>query len=134
MRILRFVFCAFCFVSYAAGQKELSIAQIQGDTNTSPVVGQNVRIAGVVTARTRSGFFLQTADDKADNNKNTSEGIFVFTKTDPPTDAAVGSSITVTGNVEEFRRDNEPFVLTITELSTRKARDELHVIDRRAHV
>ena len=130
MRILRFVFCAFCFVSYAAGQKELSIAQIQGDTNTSPVVGQNVRIAGVVTARTRSGFFLQTPDDKADNNKNTSEGIFVFTKTDPPADAVVGSSITVTGDVEEFRRDNEPFVLTITELSMRKDRDELHVVSK----
>ncbi len=130
MRIISFVFCILCFVSCAAGQKDLSIAQIQGDTNTSPLAGQNVRISGIVTARIRSGFFVQSTDDKVDTNKNTSEGIFVFTRTDPPADAAVGNGITLTGTVEEFRRDNEPFALTITEISMLKDRDELRVVSK----
>ncbi len=130
MRIVSFVFCIFSFVSYAAGQKDLSIAQVQGETNTSPAAGQNVRISGVVTARIRTGFYVQTPDDKVDANKNTSEAVFVYTRTDPPADAVVGNIITVTGTVEEFRRDNEPFALTLTEISMRKDRDELKLISR----
>lgn len=130
MRIIGFVLCILCLISSAAGQKDLSIAQVQGDTNTSPATGQNVRISGIVTARIRSGFFVQTPDDKVDANKNTSEAVFVYTRTDPPADAVAGNSITVTGTVEEFRRDNEPFALTLTELSMRKDRDELKLISK----
>ena len=64
-------------VSGVSAQKDMAIAQVQGDGNTSPFVGQSVRLTGVVTARTKTGFFLQTPDDKADTSKNTSEGIFV---------------------------------------------------------
>ena len=130
MRIVSFVLFIFSFVSYAAGQKDLSIAQVQGDTNSSPVAGQNVRISGIVTARIRSGFFVQSPDDKVDANKNTSEAVFVYTRTDPPADAVAGNSITVTGTVEEFRRDNEPFALTLTEISMRKERDELRLVSK----
>lgn len=130
MKIISFVLCVLCFVSFATGQKEVSIAQVQGDTNASPLAGQKVRISGIVTARIRSGFFVQTPDDKVDANRNTSEGIFVFTRTEPPADAAVGHSVTVTGTVEEFRRDNEPFALTITELSMRQDRDELRIVSK----
>ena len=76
------------------------------------------------------GFFVQTPDGKVDANKNTSEGVFVFSRTDPPADAVVGNEITVTGIVEEFRRDNEPFALTLTEISMRKDRDELRVVSK----
>lgn len=112
----------------AAAQKDVSIAQIQGSGNTSSSVDQSVRLTGIVTARTKTGFFLQTPDDKADADKNTSEGIFVFTRTEPPAEADTGNSITVTGTIEEFRRDNEPLALTITELSHRKGSDQIKVV------
>ena len=72
--------------TFAFAQKDYSIGEIQGDKNTSPHEGENVRASGIVTAVTRTGFFLQTPDDKADGNPATSEGIFVFTKNAPPAD------------------------------------------------
>jgi predicted extracellular nuclease len=75
------VLSLFVFVTGAAAQKNRLISDIQGEKNTSLYVGENVRVSGIVTARTRTGFFLQTPDNKVDNNPNTSEGIFVFTKT-----------------------------------------------------
>ncbi len=130
MKIISLTFSLLLLVSNALAQKDLSIAQAQGETNISPFTGQSARLTGVVTARIRTGFFLQTPDDKADSNKNSSEGMFVFTRTEPPAEAEVGSIVSVTGTVEEFRRDNEPFALTITELSMRKDRDELKVISK----
>src|SRR5438132_5233051 len=53
-------------------QKEMSIAAIQGDKNLSPFAGQIVRTTGVVTARTRNGFFIQTPDAKIDSDPLTS--------------------------------------------------------------
>ncbi|HRA41216.1 MAG TPA: hypothetical protein PK108_11720, partial [Pyrinomonadaceae bacterium] len=92
----------------AFGQKEFAISLIQGDKNMSAYEGQVVKASGIVTARTRTGFFLQTPDDKVDSNPNTSEGIFVYTKTEPEADAAIGSMIVVSGKVEEFRPRTKP--------------------------
>lgn len=130
MRIVSFVLCVVCLVSYAAAQKDATIAQVQGETNTSPLAGQAARVSGIVTATLRTGFFIQTPDDKADANKNTSEAVFVFTRTEPPVEAVVGNAVTVTGTVEEFRRPTEPFALTITEISMHKDRDELRVVSK----
>lgn len=130
MKILGFALGLFLLVSSSLAQKNVSIAQIQGDGNTSPVKDQSVRVTGIVTARIRTGFFIQTPDDKIDADKNTSEGLFVFTRTDPPVEAGVGNIISVTGTVEEFRRDNEPLALTITELSMRKDRDEIKIVSK----
>ncbi|MEK7855964.1 MAG: hypothetical protein AAB288_07735, partial [Acidobacteriota bacterium] len=130
MKIGSFTLSLLLLVSSAYAQKDVTIAQLQGDGNTSPVVGQNVRVTGIVTARIRTGFFIQTPDEKVDGNKNTSEGLFVFTRTDPPAEADNGNLISVTGIVEEFRRDNEPLASTITEVSMRKDSDEIKVISR----
>lgn len=130
MKILSITLSLVIAASYSSAQKNMSIAQVQGEGNTSPVAGQSVRLTGVVTARTKTGFFLQTPDDKVDASKNSSEGIFVFTRTEPPAEADNGNIVSVTGTVEEFRRDNEPLVLTITELSMRKDRDEIKVVSR----
>lgn len=130
MRILSFTLSLLFTFSFAYAQKELPIAKVQGEGNSSPVVGQNLKVTGVVTARTRTGFFLQTPDDKADADKNTSEGLFVFTRTEPPAEADIGNFVTVTGTVEEFRRDNEPLALTVTELSMRKDRDEIKIVSK----
>lgn len=110
------------------GQKEMAIDQVQGEGDISPVVGQRVKLTGVVTARTRTGFFLQTPDDKADANKNTSEGIFVFTRTEPPTEADLANLVSVTGTIEEFKRESDVLASTITELSMRADRDEIKVL------
>lgn len=126
--------CAFVFLlGLSCGvnaQKELSIAAIQGEKNASPHTGANVRVSGIVTARTKTGFFIQTPDDKTDGNTLSSEGIFVFTRIEPPSEAAVGNLVSITGEVEEFRRDSEPYTLTITEISMRRDRDEVRVISK----
>lgn len=101
----------------AAGQREMAIAAVQGATNISPVAGESVRVTGIVTARIRTGFFLQTPDDKTDSDPGTSEAVFVFTRTEPDDKAAIGANVSVTGKVEEFRRSNEPASLTITEIA-----------------
>ena len=108
-------------------QKTRPISEIQGDKNVSPLENQQVRVSGIVTARTRNGFFVQTPDDKTDNNPNTSEGIYVYTKTEPPGEATIGNLISVTGKVEEFYPKQEPLSLPITEISMFKDRDIITV-------
>ena len=100
MKIISLALSLVLSASAASAQKDMSIAQVQGEGNNSPAVGQSVRLTGIVTARIRSGFFLQTPDYKADANKNTSEGIFVFTRSEPPAEADNGNIVSVTGTVE----------------------------------
>lgn len=116
----------------ALAQAEFSIAQIQGSSNVSPHAGKRVRASGVVTARVRTGFFIQTPDELADKDPLTSEGIFVFSggREAPPAEAVPGNLVSLTGTVEEFRRDNEPFVLTLTEIVFESGRDKISVISK----
>ena len=133
MYSLRIFFAIFVFALSslsATAQKELSISQVQGGKNVSDYAGQSVTVSGVVTARIRSGFFLQTPDAKADTDQLTSEGVFVFTKEEPPADAAIGSELSVSGTVEEFRNRNENYGLTITEISHFIGRDSLKVVSK----
>ena len=118
------------FTSSASAQKDRTISEVQGDKNASPFVNDSVRLTGIVTARIKSGFFMQSPDDKTDNNPATSEGIYVYTKTEAPGEAAVGNLISVTGTVVEFRPKQEPLSLPITELSMFKDRDTIKVISK----
>jgi hypothetical protein len=131
--VIRFIavllFPAFVAVALHA-QKEMPISAVQGGKNISPVEGQQVRVTGVVTARIRSGFFLQTPDGKSDGDPQTSEAIFVFTKNEPPSDAAIGSEVAVAGKVEEFRHRSELYGLTITEISHFVGRDHFAVLSK----
>lgn len=111
----------------ADAQKSRSISEVQGDKNSSPFEGEQVRLTGIVTARTRTGFFIQTPDDKTDNNPSTSEGIFVFTKTEPDGDAAIGNLVIVTGTIAEFTPKADPSSLPITQLSFFKDKDSISV-------
>ena len=54
----------------------------------------------VVTALRGDGFFMQTPEARTDGDPETSDGIFVFTGSDPG--VAVGDLVTVTGQVVEF--------------------------------
>jgi predicted extracellular nuclease len=113
-------------------QKEHTISEVQGEKNVSPFERQSVKLTGIVTARTRSGFFLQSPDDKTDNNPATSEGIFVFTKSEPGGEATVGNLVSVTGMITEFRPKSEPASLSITELSVMKDKDTISVDSKAA--
>ena len=94
----------------------LAIHDIQGAGHTSPFVGQHVVTTGIVTAIDTTGargFWIQ--DPNPDANDATSEGIFVFTGATPT--VAVGDSVRVEGNVNEFK-GSDPNNLTVTELDS----------------
>jgi uncharacterized protein len=80
----------------------LSIHDIQGPGDTSPVVGKLVSTTGIVTAVVSNGFFIQNPDNAVDADPNTSEGVFVFTSSRPAAPAVVGNLVQVTGTVAEF--------------------------------
>lgn len=106
----------FIFAASVFAQKELAIAQIQGDKGVSPVANENVRTTGVVTAILRNGFFIQTPDDKADKDPKTSEGMLVYGP-NSVSQVAIGDLVQVDGQVVEFRPQNERIFITITEIT-----------------
>ncbi len=81
-----------------------TIAQIQGNGNTSPFTGTAVTTSGVVTALRRNGYFIQMPAP-GDGDPNTSDGVFVFTSSTPPSAAAIGNSVCVSGTVAEYTPD-----------------------------
>lgn len=121
--------CSAALTGSAVAQTELPIATIQGKANLSEYAGREVRATGVVTAITRTGFFIQTPDDKTDNDPMTSEGVFVFTREDPPAAAAIGNLVAVTGMVEEFRPRQETYTLSLTEITVRGG-DNVRVVSK----
>lgn len=131
-RCFALFFLLFCLTISAAAQKDRTIGEVQGDKNYSSFVGESVRLTGIVTARLKDGFFLQTPDDKVDQNPATSEGIYVYTKSEPTGEATIGNLISVTGMVQEFKRKSEPDTLTITELSFYKDKDTIKVVSKAA--
>ena len=93
-----------------------AIWQIQGSGATSPYVGQSVTTSGVVTKVNNNGFFLQ--DPIGDGNPATSDGIFVFTSTQPTVSA--GQTVQVSAKVQEFNvgaiANTDTAAHTVTEL------------------
>jgi len=76
------------------------IHAIQGQRHLSPLAGQTVTgVTGIVTSKRQNGFYLQ--DPTPDGDNATSEGVFVFTMTEPR--VAVGDAVMVSGRVGEFR-------------------------------
>lgn len=92
------------------------IHAIQGAGAMSPLVGQAVTTEGIVTGRKSNGFFLQSADGEGDGNDATSQGVFVFTSSAPPANAAVGNRVQVSGSVVEFIPAADLGQLPLTEL------------------
>jgi uncharacterized protein len=93
------------------------IHDIQGNNNTSPLVGQAVTTRGIVTGRRNNGFFVQAPDANADADPATSEGIFVFTSAALPASAAIGNDVIVSGTVVEFTPAADPGQLSLTEIT-----------------
>ncbi|GAA1939970.1 ExeM/NucH family extracellular endonuclease [Agromyces allii] len=78
-----------------------TIAEVQGSTDTSPLVGKTVTVEGVVTADYRTGGYngvtIQTPG--ADTTPGVSDGLFVFRM---PAVGQVGDLVQVTGVVSEY--------------------------------
>ncbi|WP_329115533.1 endonuclease/exonuclease/phosphatase family protein [Streptomyces sp. NBC_01465] len=87
----------------SASAAEVRIHDIQGATRISPLAGQKVEgvpgiVTGIRTYGSSKGFWFQ--DAAPDDNAATSEGIFVFTSSNPT--VAVGDSVTVSATVSEY--------------------------------
>ena len=95
---------------------DVPIHDIQGAGAESPRAAQVVSTTGVVTARKGNGFFLQSPDAETDADPATSEGVFVFTSSEPAASAAVGSRVRVTGTVLEYRPSSDPSGPPLTEI------------------
>ena len=100
-----------------AAPLNLSIHDIQGPGDTSPVTGRLVSTTGIVTAVVSNGFFIQNPDNAVDADPNTSEGVFVFTSSRPGAPALVGNLVQVTGTVAEFIPSSDPSSPSSTEIS-----------------
>ncbi len=98
----------------APGLAVTSIGSVQGPGAVSPLVGQTVAVRGIVTADWRggarlNGLFIQQPDP--DNDRATSEGLFVFAPSDA-TPVNIGDLVQVEGRVAEFQRSGERASLT----------------------
>ncbi len=90
--------------SAVCGDPSTKIHTIQGTGLTSPLVGNNVVIEGVVVGDYQGpgqfgGYYVQEEDVEVDADPLTSEGIFVFNTAFP---VSPGDIVRVTGNVIEF--------------------------------
>ncbi len=94
------------------------IHDIQGNGNSSPIVGASVITRGIVTGLRSNGFFLQEPDASVDADPATSEGVLVFTSSAPPVAAAIGAYVQVSGTVAEFIPSADPLQPPVTELTS----------------
>ena len=82
---------------------EATIGQVQGADQRSPLLGQTVRIKGIVTADFQAaaaqGFYVQ---EQAPSQTEASNGIFVFQGARATPDVKVGDEVMVVGLVAEL--------------------------------
>lgn len=82
--------------------REATIGQVQGAGQRSPLIGQTVRLRGIVTADFQStpaqGFYLQEQEPPQNDSSN---GIFVFQGDRQVPDVKVGDAVQVIGTVAE---------------------------------
>ena len=107
------------------GATVTTIQEVQGTSATSPLVGEDVTIEGVVTgdfqerdgdtARNLGGFYIQGA---ADADVATSDGVFVFDGNSPAIDVNVGDAVRVTGTVSEYYGETQISAPTVSVIGT----------------
>lgn len=105
----------FAFAVNINAQALISIAEIQGEKFRSEYADKLVKTQGIVTGIRKSGFFIQTPDDKIDDNPKTSEGIWVYTQEEPDSKIKIGDLVEVSGKISEFRQAKEVTSLFLTE-------------------
>jgi predicted extracellular nuclease len=117
--MLRLVWGTLVCICSALGvlaQKDVTIAEVQGDKGTSAYDGQPIRVKGIVTALLKSGFYIQMPDAEADKNPATSDGIYVYGENSVGS-VTLGDQVQVEGTVTEFRPRNERLFISITEIT-----------------
>ncbi|WP_187329850.1 ExeM/NucH family extracellular endonuclease [Demequina gelatinilytica] len=83
------------------------ISEVEGTTDTSPLVGRSVTVEGVVVgdyegaSPTLRGFYVQSRDEDQDGDDATSEAVFVYNGSNDS--VAVGDVVSVTGVVAEYQ-------------------------------
>ncbi|GGR92075.1 hypothetical protein GCM10010252_33540 [Streptomyces aureoverticillatus] len=86
----------------SASADQVRVHDIQGTTRLSPLAGQQVSdVPGIVTGvrgHGSKGFWIQ--DTRADGDRATSEGIFVYTSSAPT--VKTGDAVRVSGTVTEY--------------------------------
>ena len=88
-------------LNFTVGFPIVEIFEIQGNSTDSPFDGERVVTNdNIVTALDVNGFYMQTPDNRDDNDAATSNGIFVFTSSAPT--VQIGDQVDVTGDVIEF--------------------------------
>jgi len=93
-----------------------AIHTIQGNGSSSALMNSTVTAKGIITGLRSNGFFMQAAAADYDTDANTSEGIFVYTETVPPSSVIVGSEVQVTGRVTEYRPSADPTSPPLTQI------------------
>src|SRR5256885_4532731 len=94
-----------------------TIAQIQGNLNTSSLTGTTVTTRGIVTGAKSNGFFIQMPAP-GDGDSATSDGVFVFTSSGPPPVVVAGNDVCVSGKVQEFVPTSDPDSPPQTEITS----------------
>ncbi len=99
--------------------REATINQVQGPGTRSPLIGQTVRVKGIVTAdfqsTTTQGFYLQE-DLRPPTESST--GIFVFQGDRPTPDVKVGNEVQIIGVVAEVNNRTQLDISRVTSLVT----------------
>jgi predicted extracellular nuclease len=83
----------------------LSIQEVQGKQLFSPYAKQVVRVVGVVTGRSRNGFFIQDPDVNPTERDDSSTGLFVFSQHAPDLGRGIGMLVSVIGEVFDFVKE-----------------------------
>ncbi|MDD7384885.1 MAG: ExeM/NucH family extracellular endonuclease [Actinomycetaceae bacterium] len=98
----------------------VTIADIQGKGDTSPLVGQTVTTRGFVTADYAdggfNGFYVQTAGTGSDNSDGISDAVFVY-GSKAAASVTIGDYVEVTGKVSEYMGLTEMTASSCTELT-----------------
>ena len=100
----------------APPQTFTAVHTIQGNSSSSTLLNTTVTTKGLVTAVRFNGFYLQAATADYDTDANTSEGIFVFTDSTPPSYVVAGNEVQVTGRVTEYRPSADPTSPPLTQI------------------
>ncbi|HHW87645.1 MAG TPA: hypothetical protein GX400_15740 [Chloroflexi bacterium] len=83
----------------AQAEEPIPVYRLQGDGAATPLAGRYVDSVGVVTGVALAGFYLQ--DPAGDGRRETSDGIYVYTRTRPA--VQVGECVAVRGAlIDEF--------------------------------
>ena len=88
------------FAVSVQGQTAMTIHDLQGSGLSTAYSGQQVQVEGIVTAVVPTGCYVQLPDVEADDDPQTSEGVFVYTGGMPA--VSVGDRVRVTGQATEY--------------------------------